>query len=254
MTRKPLTLVATIAAVTLVLAASQTSAQPPATTTTAKPVVAATTPTPIPPSSQRAPYEGQPAPEGIETERARIWNSPDMLKARQWIADNGRLSRRVTTQQTNQYLSRLQGMSPEQMQDWLKRFKAHQAAIARGHAIDVAARRTAIGQALVRQDARRQAFENINSGQTAAAMTQRFSLANQQEFAQEVVDSRAAYRTDAVATMFAGDDYRWLNLNHNAFAAAAAMVPGDLPAGDPANFIRGDTVPVGDAAIDANSK
>jgi hypothetical protein len=55
----------------------------------------------------------------MEAERERIWNSPDMLRARAWLQDYCSKSAKVTPEQGRKYMQELANLTPSQMELWL---------------------------------------------------------------------------------------------------------------------------------------
>jgi hypothetical protein len=86
-----------------------------------------------------------------------------------------------------------------------------------------------------------------------AAAQQRDQQALQQQFTGERAAIRQAARDDALWNMYYSRDYSRLAFpDRNTKIAAMYMLPGDLPASDPRNFIRGDVPFTGSDVVDAN--
>src|SRR3990172_5527031 len=58
----------------------------------------------------------------LDAERAQIWNSPNMLRARAWLQDYCSTSAKVTPEDAQKFMSELQNMTPVQMKLWLMKF------------------------------------------------------------------------------------------------------------------------------------
>src|SRR4029079_4631961 len=63
-----------------------------------------------------------PSTPEMEAERAKIWNSPAMLRARAWAQDYCSHSAKITPQEAKDYMVELQRMTPKQMKLWLLKF------------------------------------------------------------------------------------------------------------------------------------
>ena len=195
------------------------------------------------------------AAKPADSERQAVWNSPEMLAARKWVEDRGRRSVRFTPSDARRYLSRLEQSSPEAMRDWLQQFHRFQERASQGLAIDRAARQMTVGQALARQAAVQQSYDNINQAQSDAAMAVRDRMQGQQQSAAESLSARRAQRDADLATMYGQRYYVWVDPRNVPLWVqyrASASLPGNLPPGDPLNFIRGEEgVDLGESAAAA---
>src|SRR5688500_5954617 len=73
--------------------------------------------------SSRSPAAPRPASQAEMTaEREQIWNSPNMLRARAWLADYCKSSAKVTPEMAKHYQDELAKMNPAQLKLWLLRF------------------------------------------------------------------------------------------------------------------------------------
>lgn len=198
---------------------------------------------------ETTPYPETPSPGSPEYDAARlkIWESPEMKQARQWVEEYGRRSARFKPYDAQRFLTKLSQMSPQDMQHWLNRYTAHRANLARSAEVARAARQTAVDQTIARLQAVQQSYENFNQGTTEGALMARDRLLAQQEGTVGMTIARQADRDAQMAAMYA-TDYSWIvNIPLRERWMAAASLPGDLPAGDPRNFIRGDVLGAGDA-------
>ncbi|RIK82346.1 MAG: hypothetical protein DCC67_07320 [Planctomycetota bacterium] len=219
----------------------QTPASVPATPDRqANPATTAT-----PPS---APYPGSTAADDSandDAQRKRIWNSPEMVEARQYVLEYSRRSVQFGPSQARRYLARLETLSPSEMRDWLRRFQARRAQLARSSAVARLARQQSVSQALDRIEGSRQALANISEGQTEAAARTRDRVHAQQEVADMSVAAKRVGRRNSIQWMLlqgfnpfdptldpAGGDYYMRQ------AGAAVTLPGDL-IDENGNHIRG---------------
>lgn len=200
-------------------------------------------------------YEGGDAsPEAIDAQRAKIWNSPEMLEARAYVTEYGRRSRQFNAQAAEKYLANLSQFSPEQMEAWLQRYQARRTNLRKGEEAQQAARELSVRHALGRLDAVRQGYDNFNQGRNEGANIARDQLAERQQFSERMALARQAGR-DAQLTQMYTPAYQWLVYPPLWYQErmAAASLPGDLPAGDPRNFIRGDVPPPDNAHAGPNT-
>jgi hypothetical protein len=251
------------------LAASAACGQQPATAPAAPPTAApaaapATTPTPAGSISPSGPASATASPDyreesadpspgspDYEAERQRIWTSPEMKEARQWINEYARRSARFKPSDAQRYLAKVNQMSPGNMTKWLARYHAHRANLARVADVERAARQTAVEQTLARLQAVQQSYDNLNQGVTEGALAARDRRQSQQQFSNQLAIGRQAERDMQMAAMYA-TDYSWIvNVPLKTRWMAAASLPGDLPPNDPRNFIRGDVLGPGDAPVEA---
>jgi hypothetical protein len=169
-----------------------------------------------------------------------------MVEAREWVRDHSRRSVRFTPQDADAYLARLRQMSPQQMQQWLQRYHARQANISRSQEVARAARQMSISRARAWQQEVQRTYANMKIGQAQAAL-----MAGDQYQAQSALGGARAAGIEAeraaVVANRLDNDYSWLwKPNYYSQRAAAISLPGNLPAGDPRNFIRGDVPGPGD--------
>jgi hypothetical protein len=169
-----------------------------------------------------------------------------MVKAREWVREHSRRSVRFTPQDADAYLARLRQMPPQQMQQWLTRYQARQANIARSQEVANAARQMSISRARAWHQQVQQAYANMNLGREQAALMARDQIQTQNALGGVRAAGIAGERAAVVANRL-DNDYSWLwEPNYYTQRAAAISLPGDLPPGDPRNFIRGDVPGPGD--------
>jgi hypothetical protein len=120
-----------------------------------------------------------------ETERAKIWNSPQMLRARAWAQEYCHASAKVSPQEANDYMNALHRMTPTQMKLWLLKFDHEQEMMKQQQAAFEAHRRAGVEQALSIDRGIQQSYGRINRDENEAAEVQERSLQEQQLNAQE---------------------------------------------------------------------
>lgn len=166
------------------VAFSQSAAPAPTT----KPA-AATTPAPYHPGANAA----------TDAEREKIWDSPQMLRARAWVKDYCAHSAKITPAEAKEYEAELANLSPKQMKLWLLKFQHEEEMIKQQQSMFNNARQADVSQAMALHKQMKQSYADINKDETAAAKTAENSVKQQQEFAQEDSLQKTADQ-DAAAT------------------------------------------------------
>ena len=160
----------------------------PATTVPSKPA-AATTAAAYPAGSNAA----------VDAERERIWDSPQMLRARAWVKDYCAHSAKITPAEAKEYEAELANLSPKQMKLWLLKFQHEEEMIQQQQQMFNSSRQADVSQAMALHKQMKQSYADINKDETAAAQTAENSIKQQQEFAQEDSLQKTADQ-DAAAT------------------------------------------------------
>lgn len=142
-----------------------------------------------PPSTSAIEQETS-VPAGMDPAAAKIWTSPQMVKARQWLHDYATHSAKVTPQEAKQYLSELEGMSAGQMKLWLLKFQEEEEEQQRQYHAWRQAHEAALGHALAMQQQIQQSYANINRDQTEAAQVAESQLDQQREKATQFQEDK----------------------------------------------------------------
>ncbi len=120
----------------------------------------------------------------MEAERAKIWNSPAMLRARAWAQEYCQRSAKITPEEGRDYLMELQRMTPTQMKLWLLKFNHEEEMIQQRQAAFEQSRQASVQQALAINRSVQQAYSNINRDENEAAETAEQSINEEQQNAQ----------------------------------------------------------------------
>jgi hypothetical protein len=191
---------------TLVVAAAIAQTITPTPATEAEPPTISPDPVPTPtetrspqPTTTPAPYPNTEA-TAMDAERAKIWNSPAMLRGRAWLHDYCARSAKVTPAQAEEYMTELRNMSPSQMKLWLLKFQEQEEMIHQQQAMFNAHRQAGVQQAQGVEKATQQAYADINQGENEKAQLAEQSLDEQNQFAQQRGLQKSADR-DYAATM-----------------------------------------------------
>jgi hypothetical protein len=198
-------------------------------------------------------------PDTVEAQRLKIWSSPQMVEAREWVLDRGRRSTRFTMVDATRFLADLRQRSPEEMQRWLDRYVARRKQLARTAEVTNFARQMSLEHSLSRLQQIADAYDNINAEQSEAALAARDRIHGQQEQSLFLAGARQEFRTAMLADR-SSMDYQWIIFPPllTLQKAAAVTTPGDLPASDPNNFLRdvadpGNSAPVGGSGAGPNA-
>ena len=156
-----------------------------------------------PPSLPAKPATPAAYPAGADAaqnaERQKIWESPQMLRARAWVKDYCAHSAKITPAEAKEYEAELANLSPKQMKLWLLKFQHEEEMIQQQQAMFNSARQADVKQAAAVHKQMKQAYANINKDENAAAQTAESSIKRQQQFAQENSLQKTADQ-DAAAT------------------------------------------------------
>lgn len=211
----------------------------------ASPGAAATTNTTSTPGATSA-TSAVPSTE-LEAQRLAIWNSPDMMVAREWVMEYGRRSRQFNEQAAREYLARVEKLSPAGMRQWLNSLNERRTNLARSNEVTQSARQRAVDETFARLQAVNDARAEASRNQTEAAFSAQGQLQSQQQFAGQRGAIKQAGRSDYLWDLYYGRNYGARLAFPDRYTKIAAMytLPGDLPASDPRNFLR-------DVPIDAN--
>ena len=196
-----------------------------------QPTPAAATP---PPTDER--YTETPArtQEEIDKERTAIWDSAEMVAAREWLVDHMARSARITPSQSQRYMEELKRLSPEQMKLWLITFEEQQAERNRQNQTFESARQMSVDRAMQANQASQQAAENVTRTRNQAAQTAQESIRNQQQAAQQRSQQLTSDRDAAAQAMLQPSAYIWLNTAP--WGPYAGYPIGGGPAIDPAAY------------------
>lgn len=174
-------------------------------------------------------------------EQLEIWNSPEMLEARNAVLEFCRRSGQTSPAEGQQFLARLSQLSPEEMRLWLERFRTRRMHVSRGREVERKARQLTVEYTIRRQEEMRRAAANIADLRREAAESTREQFPPMPQLeatrylpyedASSIGLSRSYDPFDAVTDPSSPRGYARR-------VAAAMSLPGDLPRSDPRNFIR----------------
>ncbi|MGI9427570.1 MAG: hypothetical protein ACR2NM_02850, partial [Bythopirellula sp.] len=182
-----------------------------------------------------------PADNKYRLETLELWNSPEMQAAREVVEEFCRRAAHTSPQEGEAFLEQLSRRSPEQMENWLKRFQTRQQRVSRGQEVGQLARQLNVGRSLNKLEAKRIAVRNV-AAQRRQAAAAREPAQNSQYRGQGIawfpIDaagiSKLRYHPmEAVVDPSSPRGYKGK-------VAAAMSLPGDLPRSDPRNYIRGE--------------
>jgi hypothetical protein len=125
-------------------------------------------------------------PADLEAERERIWNSPDMLRARAWLHDYCSKSAKVTPEQGRKYMQELANLTPSQMELWLLKHDHEEQQRQQGYAFWQQAHAAGQSQALAANRATQQSYAAINQEESSAAEGAQQQVNQQQQDSQDM--------------------------------------------------------------------
>lgn len=174
-------------------------------------------------------------------EKLAIWTSAEMHEARTAIEEFCRLSARTSPAEGERFLEQLATLTPHELRDWLGRFQERRLGMELQLEAEQLSRQLMLSRALSRQEAMRQAYENIKYLRSQATETGEPSYMDQQT--QRLQAGRIMQGQVAVA---ACEEYDPLDattdpMNPRGYrrqVAGAMTLPGDLPRSDPRNYKR----------------
>lgn len=119
-------------------------------------------------------------------ERDKIWNSPEMKKARAWVDDYLRVTNKYTPEQKAEYKKHLALLTAPQMEMWLMRFEHDQDAAKRRESGFQAARNAGLArdEAAIKQNQKE--LSDIEKGENTAAADEEKRLKSEQTFARSM--------------------------------------------------------------------
>ena len=162
--------------------------------------------TTVKPSSAANPSSGN---ADMDAERAKIWDSPQMLRARAWLKEHDADSAKVTPEEAQEHQTELANLSPKQMKLWLLKFQHEHELRQQQQAMFNAQRQAQVQQAMAAHQQMKQAYANINADANQAASNVESSIKQQQEFAQQDGLQKGADRDAAVNNLLAPPFSGW---------------------------------------------
>jgi hypothetical protein len=132
----------------------------------------------------------------MDAERAQIWNSPTMLRARAWVQEYCQRSARISPAEAQQYMTELSNLTPRQMKLWLLKFEAEEEMIRGQQAAFSRSRQAGVETAMGFNRQEQREFAQVNRDQTAAAQGAERSLSAEEGLAAERSLQNAQSRDD----------------------------------------------------------
>ncbi len=127
---------------------------------------------------------------GMDAERAAIWNSPNMLRARAWLQEYCATSKKVTPEEAQQYMNELQHMTPIQMKLWLMKFDEEEDQKKQQRAFYQQAQATAMKQAQAADLATRKSYGAVEKEESGAANEEQAQVSEQEQNEQQNQDDK----------------------------------------------------------------
>jgi hypothetical protein len=124
-------------------------------------------------------------PKNMSPESAKIWNSPQMLRARAWLYDRISKSAKIPPAEGAKYIKVLENMTPAEMQLWLMKFEEEEEQRQGQYAFWQQGQQALAQRAATYHQATQQAYANINKAETAAAEQEQGQLNEQAAMRQD---------------------------------------------------------------------
>ena len=182
--------------------------------------------------------------EQYAAERLEIWESSEMREARAFVVEFSQRAAQTSPAEGQQFLKRLSQLSPDEVRNWLERFQSRRTNTLLQQEAELWARQLMLEQAISRQEALRQAFENIKYLRSLQ-MANGEQLLTPEQYAQQLRTARMIDREGAISrAMQRGYDPLDATTDpmnprgYDRQVAGAMTLPGDLPREDPRNFMR----------------
>jgi hypothetical protein len=158
--------------------------------------------------SQPAAQPNQPqSPADMAAERERIWNSPNMLRARAWLQDYCSKSARITPEMAKRYQEELANMTPAQMELWLMKFEEEEQKKQQQYAFFQQANSAGMQRASAVNQAAQQSLNEFTQQQNQAALGAEQRIQEQREFSQSEVQNNMPQPMGPAPYM---NPYNWL--------------------------------------------
>ncbi|MEM9353984.1 MAG: hypothetical protein AAGA92_13300 [Planctomycetota bacterium] len=181
--------------------------------------------------------------ETFADEKRLLWESADMLAARDAVLRFSKISAQTTEAEAERFLDRVSQLSYEDMKDWLKRFQARQATATRARDASDRARRQRVERSILRNQTARRAAVNA-----ALQRSQAFLLSEPYQPSEPTRVASLPFSNHQVNPAFGPPRFDPFDPVFDPASppkyirqlGAAATLPGDLAPGDPGNFISGE--------------
>jgi hypothetical protein len=185
-----------------------------------------------------------PNTEQYAAERLEIWDSSEMREARACVVEFSQRAAQTSPAEGQQFLKRLSQLSPDEVRNWQERFQSRRTNTLLQQEAELWARQLMLEQAISRQEALRQAFENIKYLRSQQMASDEQHLTPEQ-YAQQLRTARMIEREAAISNAMQRGydplDATTDPMNPRGYGrqvAGAMTLPGDLPRDDPRNFMR----------------
>lgn len=124
-------------------------------------------------------------PKTMDAARAKVWNSPNMLRARAWLYDRISKSAKITPEEGQKYITTLESMTPDEMKLWLMKFDEEEEQRQQQYSFWQQSQQVLAKQANAEHRATQQGYANINTAETGAAQQEQGELNEEAQVRQE---------------------------------------------------------------------
>ena len=137
----------------------------------------------------------------VDAEREKIWNSPDMLRARAWMEDYFRVTKKYTPEQAAEYRTHLKAMTPKQMEIWLMTFDHDREVAHHQAAFDQHTRHIQVANDLATLRQSQKTLDDVNRQENQVAIETNKRIEQQQKSAEAMARQRQAEQSQAWRNM-----------------------------------------------------
>jgi hypothetical protein len=185
------------------------------------------------PVTAKEPQPEDAGPVPYATTPEEIWAAPEMIEAREVVAEFCRRSSQTSPKEGEQFLAKLKQLTAEEMRSWLVRYQRRRLNQYLEAETERLARQLMVEHAMSRQDAVRQAAANISQQRSIANASGLPFMTHRKRHDIIIVTSTDYNPFEPVTDPMSPRGYKRR-------VAAAMSLPGDLPPDDPRNFIEGE--------------
>lgn len=189
-----------------------------------------------PKKQDAAKKESQPTeeiPVPYATTPEEIWASPEMIEAREVVAEFCRRSSQTSPKEGDEFLAKLKKLPTKEMRAWLVRYQRVRLTRYLEAETERLARQLMVDHAMSRQEAVRQAAANIRQRRMEANASGLPFMTHGRRQSIIIITETNYNPFEPVTDPSSPQGYKRR-------VAAAMSLPGDLPPNDPRNFIEGE--------------
>jgi glutamyl/glutaminyl-tRNA synthetase len=152
--------------------------------------------------------DGNSGSSSAQTDREKIWNSPEMLRARAWLEEYFRVTKKYTPEQKQEYRQHLEAMTGPQMEMWLMRFQQDRNMAQGQERAEDQSRNAALARGKAYRQQQQKSLNDINAGENKAAAREEKTLNQEQQFARSMYKQKQEEST-AMLMEYSSGGFGW---------------------------------------------